>query len=106
MNNLIKTYVGFSIKSNNVVIGQDQLKNTNKKVKLIMICPTASNNLVDLATRLAEKFDCKLIETDENLENYVFKENCKLIGLTNESLVKAILNVKDAYKERRIDNGK
>lgn len=93
MNKLIKTYLGFSIKSRAVIIGQDKLKSTKEKVLLIMYCPTASQNLVDLALRLADKYKCKALKSDETLEEYTSIEGCKIIGVTNQSLASAIIKV-------------
>ena len=65
MNKLIKTYLGFSLKSRAVVIGQDRLKDAKDKVHLIVYCSTASQNLKDLIKRLAEKFNCSRVEIDQ-----------------------------------------
>ena len=105
MNKLIKTYLGFSIKSRAIVIGQDRLKATKDKVHLIICCTTASQNLKDLATRQAERLKCKLIYLDETLESYTSLDGCKLIGLTNMSLANAILKVAENKQEGEI-NGK
>lgn len=93
LNKLIKAYLGFSIKSRAIVIGQDRLKETKEKIKLIVYCPTASQNLKDLVDRLADKFKCKAILMDEKLEDYTSIEGCKVLGLTNLSLAEAIVKV-------------
>lgn len=105
MNKLIKTYLGFSIKSRAIVIGQDRLKATKDKMYLIIYCSTASQNLKDLSFRLAEKCKCKSICLDETLENYTSLEGCKVLGLTNSSLAEAILKVAENKQEGEI-NGK
>ena len=92
MNKLIKTYLGFSIKSRAIVIGQDRLKDFNDKVHLIVYCSTASQNLQDLIKRLAEKFKCKYILLDD-LQEYTSIDGCKVLGLTNKSLADAIIKV-------------
>ena len=93
MNKLIRTYLGFSIKSRSIVIGQDRLKASNDKVYLIIYCSTASQNLKDLSKRLGDKFKCKVICLDDTLENYTNLQGCKLLGLTNSSLAEAIIKV-------------
>ena len=95
----IKSYLGLSIKSNSVVIGQDRLKEYNKKVCLLVLSPNASPNLKDLAKRLKGKFNCPLIETKENLEVLIYKEGCKILGLTMESLASAVLTQNNYYNE-------
>lgn len=93
LNKLIKTYLGFSIKSRAIVIGQDRLKETKEKIHLIVYCSSASQNLKDLVLRLAEKFKCKALLLDEKLEDYTSIEGCKVLGLTNQSLADAIIKV-------------
>lgn len=93
LNKLIRTYLGFSIKSRAIVIGQDRLKETKDKIHLIVYCPSASQNLKDLIDRLADRFKCKAILMDEKLEDYTSIEGCKVLGLTNQSLAEAIIKV-------------
>jgi len=96
--NKIKSYLGLSIKSGKIVIGQDRLKDYNKKVHLIVVSPTASQNLKDLSLRLKEKFGCELIETKEDLESLLSRSGCKIVGLTMESLAQAVLTQTNEYK--------
>ncbi len=98
MNKLIKTYIGFSIKSKSVVIGQDRLKETKDKISLIVYCNTASQNLKDLILRLSEKFNCKAIMLDDDLELYTSILGCKVLGITNKSLADAIIKVVEGQK--------
>ncbi len=106
MNNLIKTYIGFSIKSRSVIIGQDQLKKNKSKVYLIIYCKTASQNLKDLALRLGEKYGCNTLCLDENLQEYTNIQGCKILGLKNSSLSEAILKVAENKNEIGENNGK
>ena len=106
MNKLIKTYLGFSIKSRGIVIGQDRLKASKDKIYLIIYCTTASQNLKDLAVRLAEKNKCKLISLDETLQDYTSLEGCKILGLTNSSLAEAIIKVAENKQNMGETNGK
>ena len=105
MNKLIKTYLGFSIKSRAIIIGQDRLKATKDKVSLIICCTTASQNLKDLAIRQAERLKCRVTYLDDTLENYTNLDGCKVLGLTNASLAEAILKVAENKQEGEI-NGK
>ena len=95
LNRLIKTYLGFCIKSRAIVIGQDRLKVCKEQVHLIVSCSTASQNLKDLIVRLADKFKCKAIMMDYPLEEYTHIEGCKVMGITNKSLADQIIKVAD-----------
>jgi len=93
LNKLIKTYLGFCIKSRSIVIGQDRLKVSKDKIYLIIYCNTASQNLKDLVERLAIKFKCDALVLDEILEEYTSIKGCKVLGITNQSLAKQIIKV-------------
>ena len=95
LNKLIKTYLGFCIKSRAIVIGQDRLKANKEQIHLIVYCSTASQNLKDLVERLADKFKCKALLLDEKLEDYTSIEGCKVMGITNKSLADQIIKVAD-----------
>lgn len=97
MNKLIMTYLGFSIKSRAIVIGQDRLKSHKGQIHLLVCCNTASTNLKDLVMRLSEKFKCQAIFLD-NLEDYTFIKGCKVLGLTNQSLADSIIKVANESK--------
>ena len=105
MNKLIRTYLGFSIKSKAIVIGQDRLKVNKGKIYLIVYCSTASQNLKDLSLRLATKFKCKAIMLPD-MESYTNISGCKVLGLTNESLANAIIKVAENNQETGEVNGK
>lgn len=106
MNKLIRTYIGFSIKSRAVVIGQDRLKASKDKIHLIIYCSTASQNLKDLVVRLAQKFECKALMLDETLQEYTNLAGCKVMGITNNSLAEAIIKVAENKQDIGEVNGK
>lgn len=99
MNKLIKTYLGFSIKSRAIVIGQDRLKQTKDNVYLLVYCDTASTNLKDLVKRLGERFKCEVLCLDEKLEDYTSIKGCKALGVTNKSLADNIIKVANGKGE-------
>ena len=93
--NKIISYLGFAQKSNNIITGQTALKRTTKKLKLILVCNSASQNLKDLAKNLASKHDCEMIISQVELNKLIKFEDIKIIGLTDENLSKAILENKE-----------
>lgn len=106
LNKLIRTYLGFSIKSRAIVIGQDRLKASKDKIYLIIYCKTASQNLKDLAVRLGERNKCKTLCLNESLEDYTNLQGCKALGLTNSSLADAIIKVAENEQNIGEINGK
>ena len=93
--NKIISYIGFANKSNNLVIGQTPIKRCVKKLYLILVCNTASDNLKNLAKNTAIKHECEVIITKPNLSELANLKDIKIIGLTDENLSKAIIENKE-----------
>ena len=100
-NSKLKTYLGFSIKSGEIVFGFDNLLETRKKVKCVVYCntvnPKIENKLFDLCKY--KKWALVKIEND-TLADLIDRENCKVVGLINKNLVQGVLlqNVKIIFK--------
>ena len=91
-NNKIATYVGFSIKSRNCKMGVNAVA-TLKNAEILMLCHTASENTKKDAIKLANRFRAKLIISRKyTLADITFKDNCKLLAITDKSLAKAIID--------------
>lgn len=93
--NKIISYIGFAIKAQKVIIGQSHLKRTDKKLFLILVCSSASENLINLAKNLALKNECGLIITKPKLDILTNIQYVKIIGITDENLSKAIIENKE-----------
>ncbi|MBQ7643357.1 MAG: hypothetical protein IJS67_05585 [Clostridia bacterium] len=88
------TYLGFAIKSGNVRFGLNTIE-TLRRADLLIVCQTAAKNTRAAAEKYARKFGCPILTTkDEPLENFVNRENCKIVAVTDKNLAEAIL--KDA----------
>ena len=94
----ILSYLGFAIKSGNLRTGVNAVA-TLKRVNLLIVCKTASQNTVKDAEKLAIKFGCPLVESAISVEEITGKENCKLMAVTDENLANAIIdNLDDSFK--------
>lgn len=93
--NKIKTYIGFAIKAKKLISGQSLIKHTKEKLYLILVCSTASENLVNLAENVANKNQCEVIVSKVLLESVSNIKDIKILGITDESLAKAIINNKE-----------
>lgn len=86
------SYFGFAIKSGNLRTGANTISGIKKRVYLIALCRSASENAKSCAEKFAKKFGCPLIEsTSRDLSEYVGKENCKIVAITEKQLSEAIL---------------
>lgn len=91
----IISYIGFAIKSKQIVVGQSQIKTYLKPIYLILVDKDASQNLKDLAQNIANKKQCDCIVTNVELEQLTHIKDIKIIGITNFSLSKAIVENKE-----------
>lgn len=97
--NKIISYIGFAIKSNSVIAGQTPIKRSKKKIYLILVCNTASENLKNLAKNIANKQEsCEVICTNVLLSDLTNIKDIKIIALTDENLSKAIISNKEMIK--------
>ena len=85
-----EAYLGFAIKKRSVVKGFNAIS-YEKRVYLLILCATASENAQKEAKSLAKKFSCPLLlSKTRTVEDLVHKENCKLIAVTDQGLARAI----------------
>ena len=91
----IISYIGFAIKSNNLIAGQTPIKKTKKQLYLILCCASGSENLKNLAKNVAERHHCDVIETKVKLEELTNIKDVKIVGITDENLSKSIINNKE-----------
>lgn len=86
----IESYIGFAIKSGKILYGLDNIQNYRKKIHLLLLCPSAGDNLKKETEYLSEKRNLTLITTDVPLEQLTHKMNCKLAAILSYSLAKAV----------------
>jgi len=89
----LKTYLGFSIKSNNIIFGYDKLFENKKNPSLVIICSTLNEKNTNKVIDFCEKNLIKFIK----LNNYVLSDllsrnNCKVVGICEDNLSKVICN--------------
>ena len=77
-NSKLKSYLGFSIKSNKIIFGIDNLESTKKNVRLVICCNTLADN--------SFKKLCNLCYRRELIQ----RENCRILGILDSNLANAI----------------
>lgn len=88
--NKIISYIGFSIKSNQVVFGIDNIEVYKKKIHLIVVSNTISDKSRVKILEIASRRDIEVLELDCSLEDITKRKNCKVLALTNFDLSNAI----------------
>lgn len=89
----VKSYLGFSIKSGKVIFGSDKLFVAKKLPSLVLICSTQNEKVASKVIRFCKNNNIKVIQmTDIVLADLIARDNCKVIGILDNSLAKAIIN--------------
>ena len=86
------TFIGFAIRKGSCKIGVNAIF-TLKRANLLILCKSAGKDTKRQALKLSKRFNCKLIQTEkELLSAFTFRENAKLMAITDGALSVAILN--------------
>ena len=98
-NSKLKSYLGFSIKSNKVIFGIDNLEATKKPVQLVICCNTIAENSFKKLSFLCYRNDWTLVQTTKStIAEMIKRENCKIIGILDSNLAKAIKTQENEIK--------
>lgn len=85
-----ETFVGFAVRARKFRSGENTLA-AEKKVFLILLCRTASDNALKHAVKYAKKHHCKVFRTvDKDLADIAHKDGIKVAAITDFSLARAI----------------
>lgn len=96
-----ETFIGFAVRAGKFRVGTNAVQ-TLKKAFLVIVCKTASQNTKKQALKIANKFRCPIMETvSKTLTQFVYKDNAKVMAITDFGLSKAIL---DALSENELQS--
>ena len=88
----VATFIGFAIRSGACKTGLNASA-TLKKANLMLVCCSTGKSTIDKATSLAKKFKCPILITkNKPLESFTYKENSKVMAITDKALAKAIID--------------
>ena len=102
LNNKLEALLGFAVKSGKIVFGFDNLCETRKNVKMVIYSPTTNEKVKQKLLLLCEHKHWKLVESIDNMENIIHRDNCKVVGILDTSMASAILkldNIKVVTRE-------
>ena len=95
LNNKLETLLGFAVKSGKIVFGFDNLCETRKNVKLVIYSPTTNDKIKQKLVLLCQHKSWMLAETSDTLESLIHRDNCKVVGLIDKSMIDAILKLEN-----------
>ena len=84
-----ETFIGFAVRARKCKIGVNACK-TLKRAKLVIVDGGAGESTKSDAKKLAERFHCPLLTGKKPLESVVFKDNAKVMAITDGALASAI----------------
>ncbi len=101
----LETFIGFVMRARAFKIGVNAVA-TLKRANLILVCKTASENTVKDALKLARRFRCKTLRSvNKSLSEYVYRDNAKVMAITDAKLTQAILaNADEEFIELNQEN--
>ena len=84
------TLIGFAIKAGKCRIGTNAIA-TLKRVYLIIVCKSASDNTKKQAKDYGVKFHTNvMVSVNKTLEEITYKENAKMLAITDRDFAKSI----------------
>ena len=89
MTSKIQSYIGFAIKSRNIVFGYDNLVKFKSKYMLVLYDDTLSVKVQDRLIMLAQSHHWDIIKLPYTIES-VINRNCKALGIIDVNLSNAI----------------
>lgn len=102
MKDKLATYLGFAIKSGNVVYGVDNIETKLSKVVIAIFDDRLGDNSVNKLGNLCVRNNTKMYKTiDCDLDLILATHNCKAIGITSKDLAKAIQELNILEEVRR-----
>lgn len=88
----IKAYLGFAIRSGKVIFGSDKLFESKKIPQLVLISATQNEKVTAKVIRFCEENNIRVFKLDSDLGAIIGRDNCKVIGILDMELAKAINN--------------
>ena len=90
MKDKLETYLGFAIRSGNIVYGVDNIEAKISKIYLIIYDRRLSENGVNKLNNVSKKNQVDTLISEATIDDLINKQNCKAIGITSKDLAKAI----------------
>ena len=85
MENKIKAYIGFAIKSGKIVFGYDNLIVAKKNPELVLICQSQNDKVTNKVINFCELRKIPCVKLNFVLGDLIGR-NCKVIGIMDKNL--------------------
>lgn len=102
----IETYLGFSIRSRQIIFGAETIEKQKKGVFLLVIDGGIGKNSLKPILRAKEKLGCPLYITDAGaLAEWVHRPAVKAVAITDKNLASAIIENADGEPKFKLYSG-
>ena len=92
----IETYLGFSIRSGEIIFGAEMIERKKKGVHLLVIDGGIGKNSLKTILLAKEKLGCPLYSTDEGmLGEWLHRPAVKAVAITDKNLASAMMKAAD-----------
>ena len=104
--NKIETYLGFCIRSRQIVFGAEMIERKKKGVYLLIIDGGIGKNSLKAIMQAQEKLGCSLYSTAEgSLGEWLHRPAVKAVAITDKNLASAMEKVADGEPNFKLYSG-
>lgn len=89
--NKFEAYIGFGIKSGNIIFGSDKIIESRKKVPLVIFDESTNVKVVNKLISLSDYKKFALIKSKILLSELTKRDNVKVLGMMDKNLASAII---------------
>lgn len=89
--NKFEAYIGFGIKSGNIIFGSDKIIESRKKVSLVIFDESTNVKVVNKLISLSDYKKFALIKSKILLSELTKRDNVKVLGMMDKNLASAII---------------
>lgn len=97
----VRSYIGFAVRSRGAIFGIDNIKKAKIPPYLVLYDSTVSENTLKKITQYSEGKSIMFKIEEFLLSELLKRDKVKVMGITNESLAKAIIAETEVLNERK-----
>lgn len=99
INNKLISYFGFSVKSNKILFGIDNILGSNKKQALVVLCSTINEKNQQKLLNFCEKKNIAIVKLKVlTLAEILKRDNVKSVSIINFELAQAIFSLIENFE--------
>lgn len=93
MKDKVESLLGFAVKAGKIIYGSDKISAAKTKYYIIFLCDTAAENTKKHVLAVAKDKSVPVITPDTQLQDLVYRKNCKALAVTDRQMAEAMLGM-------------